>query len=84
LRAEHELQPEIQADQRIEQDQVRGALRFLTADQRQVIILKYLEDWENSTIAVALNKPVGAIKALQHRALVALRRILNRYEDFNE
>jgi RNA polymerase sigma-70 factor (ECF subfamily) len=64
-------------------EQLRDALALLTPDQRQVIILKYLEDWENSTIAVALNKPVGAIKALQHRALVALRRLLNRYEDFN-
>jgi RNA polymerase sigma-70 factor (ECF subfamily) len=62
--------------------QLREALALLTPDQRQVIVLKYLEEWENEAIAVALNKPVGAIKALQHRALESLRRILNRYEDF--
>jgi RNA polymerase sigma-70 factor (ECF subfamily) len=61
--------------------QLREALTFLTPDQRQVIVLKYLEGWENETIAKTLNKPVGAIKALQHRALEALRRILTRYED---
>ena len=63
--------------------QLRDALTLLTPDQRQVIVLKYLEDWENEAIARTLNKPVGAVKALQHRALEALRRILNRYEDIS-
>ena len=44
---------------------------------------KYLEDWENEAIARILNKPVGAVKALQHRALATLRRIMSRYEDIN-
>jgi RNA polymerase sigma-70 factor (ECF subfamily) len=62
--------------------QIRNALAFLTPDQRQVIILKYLEGWKNDAIALAMNKPVGAIKALQHRALEALHRILSTDEDF--
>ena len=62
---------------------LREALNLLTPDQRQVIVLKYLEDWENEAIALTLNKPVGAVKALQHRALEALRRIMSRYEDIN-
>jgi len=63
--------------------QLRQALALLTPEQRQVIVLKYLEDWENEAIARTLNKPVGAVKALQHRGLEALRRIMNRYEDVN-
>jgi RNA polymerase sigma-70 factor (ECF subfamily) len=63
--------------------QLRDAITLLTPDQRQVIVLKYLEDWENEAIARTLNKPVGAVKALQHRALAALRRIMSRYEDIN-
>ena len=63
--------------------QLREALALLTPDQRQVIILKYLEDWQNEAIARTLNKPVGAVKALQHRALIALRRILSQHEDIN-
>ena len=58
-------------------DRVRKALTLLTSEQRQVVVLKYLEDWENQQIAEAVNKPVGAVKALQHRALNSLRRILN-------
>src|SRR4030066_1346522 len=68
---------------RMESQQLRAALTLLTPDQRQVIVLKYLDDWENEAIAQTLNKPVGSVKALQHRALAALRRILNRYEDIN-
>jgi RNA polymerase sigma-70 factor (ECF subfamily) len=63
--------------------QLREALALLTPDQRQVVTLKYLEEWENEAIARALNKPVGAVKSLQHRALASLRRILGRQEDYN-
>lgn len=59
-----------------ERERVRSALQLLTPDQRQVIVLKYLEGWSNAEVAAALDKPVGAVKSLQHRALAALRRIL--------
>lgn len=68
--------PEQHTDERLQQEQVRLALRILTAEQRQVIVLKFLEGWDNSAIAAALEKPVGAIKALQHRGLETLRRML--------
>jgi len=61
---------------RIDKDQVRAALAHLTPDQRQVIALKYLEGWENEMIAQILEKPVGAVKSLQHRAMDALRRMV--------
>jgi RNA polymerase sigma-70 factor, ECF subfamily len=61
---------------RIEKEQVRAALVRLTPEQRQVIALKYLEGWENEMVALALGKPVGTIKSLQHRAIDALRRML--------
>ena len=62
--------------QDMELQRVRDALTLLTPDQRQVIILKYLEDWDLDEIAQAMNKPVGAVKSLQHRAVEALRRLL--------
>lgn len=61
---------------RLQREAVRGALARLTPDQRQVIVLKYLEGWENDRVAHLLEKPVGAVKSLQHRALHALRRML--------
>ena len=83
LRANSADEPHQVVADEMESQQLREALTLLTPDQRQVIVLKYLEDWENESIARTLNKPVGAIKALQHRALEALRRIMSRYEDSN-
>ena len=60
----------------IRQQRVRAALLELTEDQQQVITLKFLEGWENDEIARVLNKPVGAVKSLQHRALTHLQKIL--------
>jgi RNA polymerase sigma-70 factor (ECF subfamily) len=57
-------------------ERARFALLSLTPDQRQVIMLKFLEGWKNPEIARALDKPVGAVKSLQHRGLAALRRLL--------
>jgi RNA polymerase sigma-70 factor (ECF subfamily) len=76
LHADAEAEPPRQVIAELERQQIRAALSQLTPDQRQVIVLKYVEEWDNEAIARALDKPVGAIKALQHRALERLRRIL--------
>jgi RNA polymerase sigma-70 factor (ECF subfamily) len=60
----------------LEQDRVRAALRLLTPDQRQVIVLKFLEGWSNKEVAEAMKKNEGSVKSLQHRALASLKRIL--------
>ena len=65
----------------LEGERVRAALSRLTPQQRQVITLKFLEGWENREVALALRKPVGAVKSLQHRALRALRRALTAEEE---
>lgn len=69
------------AEHKIEQRRVREALRSLTPDQRQVIMLKFYEGLDNHQVADAVGKPVGAVKSLQHRALEALGRALGREED---
>jgi RNA polymerase sigma-70 factor (ECF subfamily) len=74
------FQLETEAETHSEKYQVRMALRSLTPDQRQVITLRFIEGWENEEVAVALEKPVGAIRALQFRALNTLRRLLLREE----
>lgn len=81
LRSDASEEPAHSVAQEIERQQVRDALGLLTPEQRQVVVLKYLEDWSNDEIARALNKPVGAIKALQHRALASLRRLLLKDEE---
>ncbi len=74
--ANEEDDPARAAAGNIDRQRVRAAMRMLTPEQRQVVVLKYVEGWENEAVAFQLEKPVGSIKALQHRALEALRRIL--------
>lgn len=58
------------------QRQMRAALLRLTADQRQVVLLRFFQGLDPAETAAAIGRPAGAVKALQHRALAALRRIL--------
>ncbi len=61
-------------------EELARAISQLTEDQQQVIVLKFLEGLENAEIAAITGKNEGAIRALQLRALLALRRALGRRE----
>jgi RNA polymerase sigma-70 factor (ECF subfamily) len=65
-------------DRRLQAECLAAALRHLTDAQRQVILLKFFEDCPNGQIALILGKSEGAVKALQHRGLHALRRAIER------
>ena len=73
--------PAAQTELRMQQERIREALWQLTPEQRQVILLKYYEGWNNTEVAKVIEKPVGAVKALQHRGLAALRKLLLSTED---
>jgi RNA polymerase sigma factor (sigma-70 family) len=45
------------------------ALARLTPDQQQVITLRFVADLSLEDVAGLTNRPVGAVKSLQHRAL---------------
>ncbi len=77
--ADRDPGPEAWATRRWTQEAVRRALHHLTPDQRQVVVLRFLEGWSLAEVAQALDKPVGAIKALQHRALARLRTLLAHF-----
>jgi RNA polymerase sigma-70 factor (ECF subfamily) len=61
-------------------DRVRDLLTVLSPDQRDVVLLRIVADLSVEEVARMLDKREGAIKALQHRALAALRRHLHRVE----
>ena len=65
-------------ERRIQAECLAAALRHLTEEQQQVILLKFMEDYKNGQVARILGKSEGAIKSLQHRALNALRRALEK------
>lgn len=53
---------------------VRDLLATLTGDQRSVLLLRVVGELTLEETAAVVGKPVGAVKALQHRALQRLRR----------
>jgi RNA polymerase sigma-70 factor (ECF subfamily) len=65
--------PEAVANLKLDQERLAAAMRGLTDEQRQVIELKFYQGLDNITVAQILGKSYGAVKALQHRGLAALR-----------
>lgn len=59
-------------------ERVHALLAQLSADQREVLLLRVVGDLSLEQTATALGKRVGAVKALQHRALATLRRLLDQ------
>jgi len=72
--------PHAVAERSITHDELRLALTRLTEEQRQVIILKFVEGMDNVSVARVLGRSQGAVKSLQHRALVSLRKIVSSQE----
>lgn len=58
-------------------DDAYGALAVLTSDQRDVLALRIFADLTVEQVAAVVDKPVGAVKALQRRGLEALRKRLD-------
>jgi RNA polymerase sigma-70 factor, ECF subfamily len=62
------------------QQEVRKAILRLPADQQQVILMSFIEGFEYSEIASALNKSEGNIRVILHRGLKKMRAILDGVE----
>jgi RNA polymerase sigma-70 factor, ECF subfamily len=58
-------------------DRVAAMLADLTADQREIVLLRILADLSLQDVADVTGRSVGAVKALQHRAMGALRTSLS-------
>lgn len=59
-------------------EELKVAIAELTEEQRQVVTLRFLEGYDNERTARITGKTVGAVKALQFRALLALKEILRK------
>ncbi len=55
------------------QEKLRRGLHHLTEEQKQVILLKFIEGYSNDDVANIMGKSIGAVKVLQFRALRSLR-----------
>ena len=60
----------------LKREQLRAALFQLTGEQAQVITLRFMDERSIAEVADLMDKTEGAIKALQYRAVLALRRVM--------
>lgn len=65
--------PELTMETRQDYKSLLDDISHLSRDQKQVIILKFIEDLDNREIGQIMNKSEGAIRILQMRALKRLR-----------
>lgn len=56
-----------------DRDELRSALARLGARQRQVVVLRFVEDLDVATTAALLGITEGTVKSTTHQALAALR-----------
>jgi RNA polymerase sigma-70 factor (ECF subfamily) len=53
------------------------AITQLPDEQQQVIVLRFIEGWKHAEVARVIGKSEGACRIIQHRALIALNRLLS-------
>src|SRR5438270_3847107 len=75
---EEEPSAEAAALQSIGRQSMLELIESLSHEQQQVLTLKFVFNFPNAEVATILGKTEGAIKSLQHRALVSLQKQLTR------
>lgn len=72
--------PQAEVERTLTGQGLREAILKLKKDQQMVIVLRFIDDLEYPDIAAIMGKSEGAIRVIQHRALIALRSILKKEE----
>ena len=77
---EAEPSAEAQALQSIGRQSMLELIEDLSPEQQQVLTLKFVFNFPNGDVATILGKTEGAVKSLQHRALVSLQKQISAPE----
>jgi len=75
---EEEPSAELVAMQQIGRESMSKLIEELSPEQQQVLTLKFVFNFPNAEVATILGKTEGAIKSLQHRALVSLQKQITK------
>ena len=77
VQASSSSNPQLLVEQRLDIEQLLSATKRLTEAQREVISLRFASELPIAQAAKIMGKSQGAVKALQHSAIVALRKALS-------
>ncbi len=73
--------PQQVTERKLDIERVLSAARHLTEAQREVISLRFTSELSIAQVAGVMGKSQGAVKALQHSGIVALRKALSVTEN---
>ncbi len=68
--------PQLLIEQKLNIEQLISATKRLTEAQREVISLRFAGELSIAEVARVMDKGQGAVKALQHSAIVTLRKVV--------
>ena len=71
------IDPQLATERKLDIEQILSATKRLTDAQREVISLRFASELSVAQVAKIMGKSQGAVKALQHSAIVALRKTLS-------
>ena len=69
--------PQLMAEYSLDIERLLSATKRLTEAQREVISLRFAGELSTAQVAKVMGKSQGAVKALQHSAIAALRKTLS-------
>jgi RNA polymerase sigma-70 factor, ECF subfamily len=78
--SEAEPSAELEAMRTIGRESMLKLIERLSPEQQQVLTLKFVFNLPNAEVAAILEKTEGAVKSLQHRALVSLQKQVKEQE----
>jgi RNA polymerase sigma-70 factor (ECF subfamily) len=76
--------PEYVAEHREEHEALLSAVRALSPERQELLILKFVERLSNAEIGMIMGRSEGAIKSLYHRTLLALRDEIEKQQKVTE
>jgi len=77
----NDINPQLAVEHELDIKQLLLATKQLTEAQREVISLRFTSGLPTAEVAKIMGKSQGAVKALQHSAIVALRKTLSVADD---
>jgi RNA polymerase sigma-70 factor (ECF subfamily) len=70
--------PEAAVERKLDSERLRKGLEALTEEQRETVILRFVMGYGHGEVAARMGRSAGAVRALQFRALAALRDALEK------
>ncbi len=71
-------QPETIVLEKLSHEELYVALSRLPDEQREVILLRFIEGFDAKTVGKLIGKKAGAVRALQFRAIQSLKKIFEK------